>query len=96
MSSVSLTDGRILHVPGAPYLLDATSVIIAPAADDLAALVPLIRDDQLLLFAKRLVDGARKRRFCERYRHMNRAKLELARMCIDRALADWHEAPARS
>ena len=94
MSSVSLTDGRVLHVPGAPFILDATSVIIAPAAGDLAAVVPLIRYDQLLLFAKRLVDGARKRRFSERHREVNRAKLELARMCIERALSEGQKAPA--
>lgn len=91
MSSVRLKDGRVLHMPGAPFIVDATRVIIPPATGDLAAFVPLIRDDQLLLFAKRLVDGARKRRFCERHRALNRAKLELARMCIDRALAEWEE-----
>ena len=91
MSSTSLKDGRVLHMPGAPFIVDATSVIIAPATEDLAALVPLIRDDQLLLFAKRLVDGARKRRISSRHRDLNRAKLELARLCIERALAEWKE-----
>ena len=41
-----------------------------------------------LLFAKRLVDGARKRRFSERHRNVSRAKLELARMRIDRVPAE--------
>ena len=49
MSSVSLKDGRVLHMSGAPFIIDATRVIIAPATDDLAAFVPLIRDDQFAL-----------------------------------------------
>ncbi|MFG1378087.1 twin-arginine translocation signal domain-containing protein [Xanthobacter autotrophicus] len=70
----------------------AVPVAVLPKGDA-AAIVPLIRDDQLLLFAKRLVDGARKRRFCERHRDVNRAKLELARMCIERALAEGQKTP---
>ncbi len=85
MGGVSLTDGRVLHIPSAPYIIDATSVIIAPAADDLAAIVPLILDDQLPLLTKRLVGGARKRRFSHRHRDVNRTELELAHKCIDRA-----------
>lgn len=94
MSSVGLTDGRVLHIPGAPFIIDSTSIIIAPADGDLAAYVPLINEDQLLLFTKRLVDGARKRRFAERYRDVNRARLVLARMCIDRVLAGLSEVAA--
>lgn len=88
MSSVVLTDGRVLHLPGAPFVTDATSTIAAPAHAELAALVPLIPADDLLLFTRRLVDGARKRRRDARWREVNRARLFLARLCMERALSD--------
>ena len=93
MTSTVLKDGRVLHIPGAPFLTDSVSVIMAPADDELASYVPLIRGDELLLFAKRLVDGARKRRREPRYVVVNRARLELAKRCIDRAIAEQFSAP---
>ena len=89
MSSVRLTDGRVLHLPGAPFITDATSIIVAPADADLAVLVPLIPAADLLLFTGRLVTGARKRRRQARWAEVNAARLKLARLCIDHALADW-------
>ncbi len=89
MSSVRLTDGRVLHIPGAPFVLDSHSVIMAPADDALADLVQLIPADDLLLFTGRLVTGARKRRRQHRYAEVNAARLKLARLCIDHALAEW-------
>lgn len=89
MSSVRLTDGRVLHIPGAPFILDSYSVISAPADDSLAELVPLIPADDLLLFAGRLMTGARKRRRQPRYAEVNAARLKLAQLCIERALAEW-------
>lgn len=94
MSSVRLTDGRVLHIPGVPFALDSHSVIIAPADDALAELVPLIPADDLLLFTGRLVTGARKRRRQPHYAEVNAARLKLARLCIDRALTDWQEVQA--
>lgn len=89
MSSVRLIDGQVLHLPGMPFVTDSHSVILAPAEDDLAALVPLIPAAELLLFTGRLVTGARKRRRQPRYAEVNAARLKLARLCIDQALADW-------
>lgn len=89
MSSVRLTDGRVLHIPGAPFILDSYSVISAPADNSLAELVPLIPADDLLLFAGRLMTGARKRRHQPRYAEVNAARLKLAQLCIARALAEW-------
>lgn len=91
MSSVRLTDGRMLHLPGAPFVLDSHSVITAPADNLLADLVPLIPADEILLFAGRLVTGARKRRVQPRYAEVNAARLKLARLCIDRAFDIWPE-----
>ena len=94
MTSVRLTDGRVLHLPGAPHVVDSHSRIQAPAEADLAALAPLIPVDDLLLFTGRLVTGARKRRRQERYAEVNAARLKLARLCIDRALAECQAAQA--
>lgn len=94
MTSVRLTDGRMLHLPGAPYIIDNHGAIQAPPDAALAALVPLIPTDDLLLFTGRLVTGARKRRRQERYAEMNAARLKLARACIDQALADWEAVQA--
>jgi len=92
MTSVRLTDGRVLHLPGAPHVRDSHGVLSAPADAELAALVPLIPPAELLLFTGRLVTGARKRRRQERYAEMNAARLKLARLCIDQALAEWQAA----
>ncbi len=89
MSSVRLTDGRVLHIPGTPFILDSTSVISAPADGVLADLVPLIAKEELLLFTARLVTGVRKRRRQPRYAEVNAARLKLAQLCIERALNDW-------
>lgn len=96
MSSVRLSDGRMLHLPGAPFVLDSHSVISAPADHALADLVPLIPPEELLLFAGRLVTGARKRRGQSRYAEVNAARLMLARRCIDRALLEWDAVQAQS
>ena len=88
MTTTTLTDGRVLHLPGMPFIVDAVSVIIAPADEDLAALAPLVRLDELAPFTTRLLRGVQKRRHQERYHKVNRARLELARLCIDRMLSD--------
>lgn len=91
MSSVRLTDGRVLHLPGGPFVIDSHAVIAAPADHLLADAVPLIPADEILLFAGRLVTGARKRRNQARYAEVNAARLKLARLCIERALEAWSE-----
>ncbi|PZO63216.1 MAG: hypothetical protein DI498_13830 [Paracoccus denitrificans] len=91
MISVRLTDGRVLHIPGGPFARDSHSVIMAPADDTLADLVPLIPTEELLLFTGRLVTGARKRRRQPRYAEVNAVRLRLARLCIDQALEAWGE-----
>lgn len=89
MSSVRLTSGVVLHLPGAPHIKDSTGVILPPDDAGLAAVVPLIPLDDLLLFTGRLVTGARKRRRQPRWADMNAARLRLALVCIDHALSEW-------
>jgi hypothetical protein len=86
MSSVRLTDNTVLHFPGAPFFRNVTAVVVTPANDDLRQLVSKIPDGELLLFARRLVSGARKRRRDPRWSAVNEARLRMARLCIDRAL----------
>ena len=88
MTTTTLRDGRVLHIPGVPFITDAVSVILAPADDDLAKLAQLVRADDLVPFSSRLIRGVKKRRFQPRYAAVNRARLELARLCIDRSLAE--------
>lgn len=94
MTSAHLADGRMLHFPGfapseQPGVLLSTPIALSD--DAVRELVPLIDADQLLLFAKRLVDGARKRRLDERYAEVNCTRLFMARLCLDRALAEGHQ-----
>lgn len=94
MTSARLTDGRVLHFPEPGAFIDSISIVMTIPNDALPGLVPLIREDELLLFTRRLVDGARKRRFNGRYRDVNRSRLLFARLCIDRVLGGWtSEAP---
>ncbi len=65
-----------------------TGVIPAPSAEEIAGVVEAIAPDGLMLFLKRVVDGARKRRFNARWREVNRSRLQLAKLLIDRALAE--------
>ena len=88
MTNTVLKDGRVLHIPGTPFITDSVSVIAAPADDQLADLARLVRSDDLVPFSSRLIRGVKKRRFQPRYAAVNRARLELARLCIDRSLAE--------
>lgn len=88
MTSTPLKNGHVLHLPAMPFVFDQSSLIIPPSDDELAEAVPLIPADGLLLFAGRLVSGARKRRHDPRWQAVNDARLRLALRCIQRALAE--------
>lgn len=86
MTSTRLTDGRVLHIPAPRDFVDAVGVVLTIPDEELPGLAALVREEELLLFTRRLVDGVRRRRFSGRYRDVNRSRLLLARLCIDRAL----------
>ncbi len=86
MTATNLTDGRVFHLPAMPFAIDADA-IVAPDDAELADYVPLIPAENLLPLARRLMNAARKRQQQPRWRDVNRARLALARMCLDRALA---------
>lgn len=76
----------IFFPPAMP--LDPAGLIQPPPFVDLAAIAAAVHPDELLLFSRRLVDRARKRRREPRYQILNRRRLELARLCLDRIIAE--------
>ena len=87
MTQALTAAGEPLYFP-ASLGPDPQGVIPAPTAEEMASVVEAISPDGLLLFLKRVVDGARKRRFNERWSEVNRSRLQLAKLLIDRALAE--------
>jgi hypothetical protein len=87
MTSAKTIDGKAVHFPGT-LIVDSTSVIEPPPQDVLPEIAASIAPDELLLFAKRLVNSARKKRNSVRWSKVNRARLELAALCLERALDD--------
>ena len=87
MTSTMTSDGSSLHFPGI-LTIDDQGMIIPPPADTLPAIAQAVADEQLMLFIKRLVASARKRRRQPRHAALNRSNLQLDLLCIDRALAN--------
>jgi hypothetical protein len=79
--------GQALHFPDS-LKTDDMGVIEAPPADQLPAIADSVAPACLLLFAKRLIANAKKRRGCDRWRRVNQSKLVLAKLCLDRAIRD--------
>ncbi|CAH1658547.1 hypothetical protein [Chelatococcus asaccharovorans] len=88
MTAVRLTDGSILHVPGDGQIRDSVGMIAAPTDPEIDWIATLVARRELMLFSRRLIDGARRRRGDPRYYKLNVARLRLARRCLDRALAE--------
>lgn len=84
MTQTMSAAGRPLFFP-ASYAVGDDGAIVPPAPDEISRIVDAIATDELLLFTKRLISTAKKRRRADRYVHVNRARLALARLCIERA-----------
>lgn len=67
---------------------DANGVIVPRPADELAAFADQIAPAQLLPFVRSLINGTSKRKKEARWQAVNRQRLEVAKLCIDRALAE--------
>jgi len=79
------TAGRPLFFP--PSLeTDGAGVILPRPLEELVPLVDAIAANQLLPFVRRLINGTSKRKRQPRWSAVNRQRLLLARLCIDRAL----------
>jgi len=87
MTTAITTGGKRVHFPGS-FATDAAGVIIPPTAEELTRIAEAIEPRELLVFATRLVRNTRKRRWQPPHAALNRSRLELARLCFDRALRD--------
>lgn len=81
------TAGRPLFFP--PSLAtDEAGVILPRPMSELAPLVDKVAPEQLFPFLRRLINGTSKRKREARWSAVNRQRLELARLCIERVIAD--------
>jgi hypothetical protein len=76
---------RAIHFPG-PLNIGPDGVLVAPPRERLVEIAEAVDPNLLLVFSSRLIKGARRRRFKASRAALNRAYLELARLCIDRTL----------
>ena len=78
------------HRPGNPFpgplTLGPDGILTAPPRERLVEIAAAVDANHLLVFADRLIRGVRRRRFKASRAELNRAYLELARLCIDRTL----------
>lgn len=87
MTSTRSTAGTGLHFP--PSLdTDDNGVIVAVPGEALPEIAAAVEPGDLLFFAQRLIKGTVRRRRQPRWSAVNKQRLELASLCIMRALAD--------
>lgn len=77
--------GAPLYFP-ASLVTDDNGVIVPMPPEGLVDLASRVAPDGALLFAKRLIGAARKYHREGRYLAINRQRVQLARLCLDRAL----------
>jgi hypothetical protein len=87
MTSTRSIEGKGLHFP-ASLATDESGVIIAPPLETLPMIAAAVEPSQLLYFAQRLIRGVNRRRHQLRWSAINEQRLELARLCIARAMSD--------
>ena len=83
MTQTMSAAGKPLFFPST-YAVGDDGAILPPAPDEISRIVDDIAASELLLFTKRLISITKKRRRTDRYVHVNRARLVLARLCIER------------
>ena len=83
---------QTLNTAGAPLFFppslaaDDAGVIQPRPLSELEAITADVATDQLLPFVRRLINGTNKRKRQAKWSAVNRQRLELARLCIERAL----------
>lgn len=87
MTQTMSVAGTPLYFP-ASLATGADGVIVPMPSEGLADLASQIAPAGALLFAKRLIGAARKYHREPRYAAINRQRVQLARLCMDRALGD--------
>lgn len=93
MTTTSSRDRRPMHFPPPGIVVDSASTIVAPTPTDLARFAADVAPKALPEFVSGLMKSARRRRYQPRWSAVNRARLELARLCIDRMLAEGLDVP---
>jgi hypothetical protein len=81
------TAGTPLYFP-ASLATGVDGLIVPMPPEGLMDLASRVAPDGALLFAKRLIGAARKYHREARYTAINRQRVQLARLCLDRALGD--------
>lgn len=86
MTYAHISGGGVVHFPPFGSLKDSVSTIEPPAPVLLPAIAALIRPAELMSFSRRLLNAASKRRRNPRWEKVNRSRIVLAQLCLDRAL----------
>ena len=85
MTQAMTLAGRSIFYPPSLAVDDRGLIRTLPHAE-LKPLAESIAPEGLMTFASRLIRNARKRRHKERWQAVNRQRLELAQLCLERAL----------
>ena len=87
MTSTRSMEGKGLHFP--PSLAtDDRGVIMVPPEEALPTIAAAVEPSDLIYFAQRLIAGVRRKRHLPRWSAVNQQRMELARLCLARALSD--------
>lgn len=86
MSKTLDSAGRPLFLPPPPET--ETGLIPPRTAEELAHVAHQVAPQQLLPFLRRLINATSKRKRRERRSAINLQRMELARLCIDRVIAE--------
>jgi hypothetical protein len=87
MTALLMTDGAWLQFPPLP-IRNSIDVIEAPQDAEVHAIAATVAADRLLQFAKILLGSANKRRANERHKYVNRSKMLLAKLLIERSMCE--------
>lgn len=86
MSQTIDSAGRPLFFP-ASMDLDADGHVMPRPLEELASFAEAIAPHEILPFVRRLINTASRRKREPKWEAVNRQRLELAKICIDRALS---------
>lgn len=95
MTTTRARQGQPLHFPPHSHMRDSTAPHVAPSTAELRDFADAVAPKALPLFICGLLKSARRRRYQPRWEAMNRARLELARLCFDRMVAEGLNVPTR-
>lgn len=84
MSATLDHQGKALFFPPS-WDVDEHGVVIPPDRELLPEIAERVADDQLLLFAKRLISSAKNNRYRERHKRLTAVRIELAMLVLERA-----------